>query len=241
MTFNHNLANEFLEAIFPIPEQFGVILQDNDIGEFVGKPINYNILKTKLQTIDPDVNLYFGMSKLVILSPQLGDVAVKIPFNGYFTSEQDDKNDSKLHWHPFRWASGSDPSDYCLAEYEKYLKLITYDLDDFVAKTNLFRIIDQTYIFVQEFVISEDDDYEDHQASHKSQDLANRWYEERKFDIDSEWIANCIDKYGKSKVKRFLNYCNNIDLDILGDTHLSNYGYRKDGTPCLLDFSNFLE
>ena len=53
------------------------------------------------------------------------------------------------------------------------------------------------------------------------------------------FLANCLDKYGKSKVKRFLHYCANIDPDILEDIHDGNFGYRKDETPCLLDYSNF--
>ena len=59
--------------------------------------------------------------------------------------------------------------------------------------------------------------------------------------MDTNWIANCIDKYGQSKVERFLNYCENIDPDLLEDVHSGNYGYREDGTPAILDFSNFLD
>ena len=59
--------------------------------------------------------------------------------------------------------------------------------------------------------------------------------------MNTEWIAICLDKYGKSKVERFLYYCENIDLDILDDIHNGNYGYRTNGTPCIIDYSGYAD
>lgn len=230
MTFNHELVNQFLEAIFPLPQQFGIFLNEEKSSELT----DFSYFEEVIYDIDPNASICFGASKMVIISPNLGNIVIKIPFNGHF-NETDDK------WCPFMWATGSDPTDYCLAEYEKYNKLKTYGLDCFVAKVLYYKTICGTRIFLQEKITPEDDLCFSNQPSKKSQDLANRWYDEGKFYINPEWIANCLDKYGTSKVKRFLYYCTNIDLDILEDIHSGNYGYRDNETPCLLDYSNFLD
>lgn len=236
MTFNHKLVNKFLEAIFPLPEKFGISnYEDND-----SEPIDFSSFKEAVYDVDHDASVCFGVSKIVIISPHLGDVVIKIPFNGYFfETEDEDGNSNGIDWYSFYWATGSDPSDYCLAEYEKYNKLKTYGLDCFVAKILYYKTICGVRVFLQEKVIPQNDLCHSYKPSKKSQDLAKKWYNEGKFYINSEWIANCLDKYGKSKVKRFLYYCENIDPDILEDVHSGNYGYRKNETPVILDYSNF--
>lgn len=233
MTFNHKLVDEFLEAIFPLPEEFGVICcNDDDESE----PVDFSFFQEAIWDVDPDAIVCFGMSKIVIISPNLGNVVIKIPFNGYYMENDIDGN---LEWNPFCWAAGSDPKDYCLTEFEKYNRLKTYGLDCFVAKVIFYKEMCGVRIFLQEQVIPENDSYCTRRPSRKSQDLANKWYDEGKFYIEPEWIANCLDKYGKSKVERFLYYCANIDPDILEDVHSGNFGYRGDETPCILDFSNY--
>lgn len=232
MTFNYDNINKVLQAIFPLPEKFGLI-QNDGIGTSEFEDIEFN-----LQSADPAAFLNHGASKLVIISPSFGDVVIKIPFNGYY--EEDDES-GELHWFDFEWAAGSDSSDYCLTEYEKYNKLKVYGLDCFVAKTFYYKTIDGIRIFLQEHVIPENDLCLSYTPSAKSKKLADKWQNEGMFYIDSEWIANCLDKYGQSKVKRFLDYCANIDLDILEDTHCGNFGYRTNGTPAILDYSNYLD
>ena len=226
---NYELIDRFLERIFPLPENFGLKLTDEEDSE----PVYFSDFEDAVYKTDISASVYFGMSKIVITSPNLGDVVIKIPFNGYFSDS--------FEWHPFVWATGSDAADYCLAEYEKYNKLKTYGLNCFVAKTIYYKTIDGIRIFLQEKVTPENDIYKTKKPSKKSRDIASKWYEEGKFDINPEWIATCLDRYGKSKVKRFLYYCANLDLDILEDAHGGNFGYREDGTPALLDFSNFLD
>ncbi len=232
MTFNHKLVDEFLKAIFPLPQKFGVIYSEDE--EL--KPINFSSFQEAILSVDHDAHINFGVSKMVIISPNLNNIVIKIPFNGYY---MENALDGDLEWNPFCWATGADPKDYCLAEFEKYKKLKTYGLDCFVAKTMFYKKFHGIRIFLQEQIIPENNSYYTCKPSKNSQDLANRWYDENKFDIDPEWVANCLDKYGKSKVERFLSYCDNIDLDILDDMHDGNYGYRNNNTPCLLDFSNF--
>ena len=224
MTFNHNAVDKILTAIFPLPEEFGL---DNNT-----EPINFKLIQNQIKTVDACAHINFGISKMAIISPSFNNVVIKIPFNGEF--------DEYAEWLPFEWANGSSSSDYCLVEYEKYCRLKTYGLDCFVAKTIKYKTIDNVRIFIQEKVIPEEDTCSlDFIPSLKSKELARRWQEEGQSIFDTLWFANCLDKYGQSKVQRFLYYCNNIDLDILEDTHEGNYGYRENGTPVILDYSNF--
>lgn len=232
MIFNHKLVDKFLEALFPLPEGFGIICFYNDESE----PIDFSSLQEIIWNVDPSATITFGMSKLVIISPNLGNIVIKIPFNGYY---MENEINGDLEWHSFCWATGSDSKDYCLTEFEKYNRLKTYGLDCFVAKVMFYKKICGVRVFLQEQVIPENDSCYIHKPSRKSQDLANKWYDEGKFYIEPEWIANCLDKYGKSKVERFLYYCVNIDPDILEDVHSGNFGYRKNETPCILDYSNY--
>lgn len=232
MTFNYHNINKVLEAIFPLPKNFGLI-QEEQLETDAFWDLEY-----ELHSIDPSAFLSHGASKLVIISPNFGNVVIKIPFNGFYI---EDNENGDLYWQDFSWATGSDSSDYCLAEYEKYHKLKAYGLDCFVAKTLYYKTICGFRIFLQEKIIPENDLYLSYTPTAKSKKLADKWRNEGIFYIDSEWIANCLDKYGQSKVKRFLNYCSNIDLDILEDSHCGNFGYRENGTPAILDYSNFLD
>ena len=231
MIFNHNVINKILKEIFPLPKHFGIIEGVDPTTEIIN-------ITNKIRQIEPTISLYHGASKMVIASPIIGNTVIKIPFNGFY---EEDCETGELYWNDFCWATGSDSSDYCLAEYEKYHRLKTYGLDCFVAKTLYYKTIDGIRIFLQEQITPENDLCSFYTPSQQSKNIANKWYTEGKFNIESEWIANCLDKYGQSKVKRFLHYCKNIDLDILEDAHGGNYGYRTNGTPAILDYSNYMD
>ena len=238
MVFNHELVDNILNVIFPLPENFGIILYANEYeeDEYL-EEIKHNVKK-----IDPTIFIEYGMSKMVIMSPKLENIVIKIPFNGYFMEEKDlNTEERKKVWEPFYFAPCSNSSDYCLAEFEKFDKLKTYDLECFVANTIYYKNIFNTNVFIQEQITPINYSEKTYKPSKNSRDIAERWHEEEKTYMDTDWIANCIDKYGQSKVEKFLNYCSNMDPDILEDMHCGNYGYREDGTPALLDFSNYLD
>lgn len=237
MVFNHNAINQILDAIFPLPEEFGVIVYDDGPTELA---YDYEIRKA-INAVDDSAHIFYGLSKLVITSNKIGDVVIKIPFNGNFVQYiNEDNEEEPLEWEPFFWAPGSDRSDYCLAEFEKFKKLKKYGLDCFVAKTILYKVCCGVRVFIQEKVTPMEDSCENHPSSQKSQDLVRQWRKEKKCFLSFDWVANCIDKYKQSKVERFLSYCENIDSDILEDMHDGNFGYRKNGTPVILDYSNFI-
>lgn len=234
MTFDREKIDAILNNIFPLPKEFGSVNYDYEF-----EVINENILRQAIFEVDPFAYICYGASKLVIISPKIKNIVIKIPFNGTYYSIEED---GSIVWEPFHWAPGSDNTDYCLAEYEKYCRLKTYGLDCFVAKTCYYKTIDNVRIFLQEKVILNSEScYSNAFPSEKSKSIAQNWWAEGVICIDPEWIASCLDKYGKSKVERFLWYCNNIDLDILEDAYSSNIGYRENGTPVIADYSNFLE
>ena len=220
--FNEDFANKMLATLCPLPNYFG-----RDSASDHDAAINYWFNK-----YDFNASIKYGASKLVILSPEFGDSVLKISFKGYF--DDDDE------WVPFQHAPGSDSADYCLAEYEKYKKLKELNLDCFVAKTSPYMTIGDVRVFIQE-KITPYDEILDCSFDHPTKDsmkLAEKYCPSSSLDLT--WIANCFDSYGTSKVKDFFDYCAK-DLDILNDFYETNYGYRKNGTPALLDFSNFLE
>ena len=232
MTFNHEKVDEILDALFPLPDRFGVDI-DND-----STPLDIDMIEEAVHGADPDADIRSGVSKLVIISDNIGDVVIKIPFNGYLEEPIDD-TDEEDDWHYFEGASSTDCTDYCLAEYEKFQELQNEHLNCFVAKTEFYVERCGVRVFVQEKVTPENDSWRTPQASKASETIANEWYDEGRFYINPDWIANCIDQYGTVQVQRFLDYCKYVDPDILGDVHSGNYGYREDGSPVILDYSNY--
>lgn len=239
MNINYSFVDEILDAIFPLPEKFG-------IGADMDKVEN---IETILQRdINEDIRVCHGISKMVILAPALGDIVIKIPFNGQYSygyrsgpcrhsSKWVGKSEfgDPIEFEYFSGAGGSDEMDYCLAEYEKYEDLKDFGLDIFVAKTSFYKVKDGVRIFLQERANAVEDSIATPRPSEKSVKTAQGWSDYMNLD----WVANCIDRYGEEITERFLNYALTNDEDILGDMHDGNFGYRDDGTPVLLDFCDF--
>lgn len=244
MNINYSFVDEILDAIFPLPEKFG-------IGADMDKVEN---IETILQRdINEDIRVCNGISKMVILAPALGDIVIKIPFNGQYTygerfgprrhsSKWVDESEEgvPIEFEYFSGAGGSDETDYCLAEYEKYQNLIASCLDIFVAQTLFYKIKNGVRIFLQERVNPVEDSIATPRPSEKSIKAAKRYSNDSAYVyMDCNWIANCIENYGEEITEKFLSYATDIDEDILGDMHDGNFGYRDDGTPVLLDFCDF--
>lgn len=223
---DYSLIDHILEAIFPLPTQFGLLYKE----ESDDAPVNLVELEEALCSIDPEAKVDYGVTKLVISSPKLAGVVIKIPFNGIFYG---------AYWTPFVFAPGSDKSDYCLAEYEKYNSLKEHDLGCFVAKTSFYKTVDGRRIFLQEFVTPEYEIIASPKPSKKSDDLAKKIAKKRGFYYNKTWLANCLENYGEDAVIQLFEYYRLVDRDILSDLHDGNIGYREDGTPAILDFSNF--
>lgn len=181
-----------------------------------------------------------GVSKLVFVLKEQ-DWVIKIPFNGYYSNVLDDETceygkEEEEYWTFFQYAA-ENGWDYCNVELEKYESVQSRGLECFFADTRYLCSDKNNYpIYIQEKVIPCSDDKEKRTPSKKSLELVKD-----KHYFNDEWVAIAIDFYGEHKVKQFLDYIENIDPIISDDLHTGNYGYRPDGSPCLLDFSGWSE
>lgn len=175
-----------------------------------------------------------GVSKFVFVLKEC-DWVIKIPFNGFYLNCWDETTgDYNEEWSPFNGANGW---DYCNIELEKYEEVQSRGLECFFADTR-YLCSDRNYhpIYIQEKVIPCSNDKTKRTPSNKALEFVkNKSY------FNSTWVAIAIDFYGEEKVNQFLDYIMNIDPVIYGDLHDGNYGYREDGSPCLLDFSGWCE
>lgn len=176
MNFNRELALELVNAVFDMmPEdyQFGPVCGNDQI------PTNFEMIYDEVKKVDVDAELHYGISKLVIISPHLGDYVIKVPFNGMYEENYDcgcskedgcDYNgrcccycehgvepDYKDYWCDYSNADSPTGWNYCDAEWQKYKNLRKIGLDYFVAKTYPFVEINGFKCFIQEVAIAEND------------------------------------------------------------------------------------
>lgn len=260
MNFNRELALKLVNAVFDmIPEdyQFGPVCEDDQI------PTNFKMIYDEAKKVDVDVKLHYGISKLVIISPHLGNYVIKVPFNGmyeenydYGCSKEDGCNysccccgsckygikpDYKDCWCDYSNADSPTGWNYCDAEWQKYKNLRKVGLDCFVAKTYPFIEIGGFKCFIQEVATAEDDadGNETSRVTVASRKKAESLNSEFHCDLDEDWLGLCVEIFGANKVRRFMKYVEEKDPEILNDMHSGNYGYRPNGTPCILDFASF--
>lgn len=245
---NYELINKVLDAIIPlIPEHFGKIYGPYSFSsstaeeEFDDCPFITSI-QDVLFKVDPFAFVKSGASKIVIISPKFGGAILKISFNGFFELideyNYEDTSPDNTIWTPFHQVAdkkNNNISDYCLAEFHKYNNLAEQQLECFVAETVLYLTVSNINVFLQEYVIPLKDHKSEPHPSKEARQLAASICKP----VTTDWIAMCIECYGQKKVEKFFDYCDRIDPDLISDTHYGNYGYREDGSPCILDFSGF--
>ena len=260
MNFNRELALKLVNAVFnmmPEDYQFGPVCENDQI------PTNFEMIYDEVQSVDADAELYYGISKLVIISPHLGDYVIKVPFNGMYEENYDcgcskedgcDYNgrcccycehgiepDYKDYWCNYSNADSPTGWNYCDAEWQKYKNLRKIGLDCFVAKTYPFIEIEGFKCFIQEVAIAEDDADGDEtsRVTKASRKKAENINSEFHCCLNEDWLGLCVETFGANKVRRFMKYVEKKDPEILNDMHSGNYGYRPNGIPCILDFSSF--
>ena len=260
MNFNRELALELVNAVFDmIPEdyQFGPVCGNDQT------PTNFEMIYDEVKSVDADAELHYGISKLVIISPHLGDYVIKVPFNGmyeenydYGCSKEDGcdyscrcccdcehgvKPDYKDYWCDYSNADSPTGWNYCDAEWQKYKNLRKIGLDCFVAKIYPFIEIGDFKCFIQEVATAENDadGNETSRVTAISRKKAESLNSEFHYGLNEDWLGLCVEIFGANKVRRFMKYVEEKDPEILNDMHDGNYGYRPNGTPCILDFASF--
>lgn len=250
MRYNRDVAMRIFEILEDcLPANFGKI-QDDDFIVDMGE------IEDRIWAIDHTVKFYSGISKLAIVAKSLGEVAIKVPFNGCYeyseeyydylhSDEYDDEEDwgfsSKYYFEKFCGGGGRYNDDYCAEEYATYKELKELGYENFVAETELLGGINGMYILVQEFVTSMNDFDKKIINSKKSVEASKRIREDyiSANNVDDDWVAACIEHYGEELSEKFFNYTEEDGYSILADAHWGNYGYREDGSPCVLDFSDY--
>ena len=254
MRYNRDVAMRIFAVLEKyLPERFGKVQDDDFI-------VDMNEIESRIWAIDHTVKFYSGISKLAIVAESLGEVAIKVPFNGcyeysdeyyhgYQHSDEDDYADDEEEWdfdrqYQFEYfcsGGGKCNNDYCAEEYAAYKELKELGYEKFVAETELLGGINGMYILVQEFVTSMNDFDKKVINSKRAIETSERIREDycTANNVDDDWVAACVEHYGEELSEKFFNYTEEDGYSILADAHWGNYGYRKDGSPCILDFSDF--
>lgn len=249
MKFNAELGMRIIkaiEAIMPDGTSFWKAADEdcgfdefygaNEYGEFLTRTDIMNAI----MKVDPMATIDNGCSKMVIISPNLGDVVLKIPFRGIIVLES-------YTFRPFKDAPYDCEWNYCESECIIYNMLKELDLIQYVAETAFFTKLGDIPCYVQEAVIKESDiDDTFHKISINSMNSAETIQNDVfvLHDISVSWLGLCIDFYGEKSLQQFITLLKDIKgcgFYIGSDLHDNNYGERIDGTPCILDFSGFFD
>ena len=235
---NKNVLKDLFSKI-TIPSQFGGDIDGEDytnIDEWVSDIINKNKLNNSIE-------YRHGVSKAVFIFNNLNFV-IKIPFNGSWECEYGlDKDSDRVveisrDWYDFI------TEDYCEKELSKYTKAKEKGLEIFFAAVDNFTLSENRKpIYIQEKVIPFYEYEKENKISitEEHEMLARRLrcdFHSRLFD---SWIAAAIKYYGFDLTKKFLSFIEKEDYEIGADLHSGNYGFRENGTPCLLDYSGWEE
>jgi hypothetical protein len=213
--------NDVLNMTFP--SNFGS--GEDDIETDCICEVEYN-LSTKYK-----VSTAYGASKFVIFLNE-NEVA-KIPFTGSYSygwNEETEETDyDEIVFDEFC------TKDYCAVEAAVYSDAVAAGVEQFFASTKFAgnTFIDKTPIYLSERVIPFDClDNEQRSCSDDSRDKARKLHGR----CPIEWTGLAIEYYGETAVKKLFDF---IEKEGIDDLHRGNVGIRKDGSPCLLDYSGF--
>ena len=242
---------EFIKELFAeidLPDDFGPTEYDDYDGEDILWRLNSNSeIKFKAAC---------GASKFVLISDAFPFV-VKVSFNGYWVKDERDEvdeedeveHDDDYYFVEFEGANTSKfykgihtNDDYCATEAAIYQKMHELGFERFFAKTSFLSCVNHKRIFVQEkvtpYLSVENDVFKSIHTSKEAADLANRI----RIPFSAVWIESAIRFYGLKLTLDFMNFLvsdDNIARIIIDDLHSNNYGYRKNGEPCILDYSGY--
>lgn len=143
---------------------------------------------------------------------------------------------------PFNGA-GDYEWDYCGLELEYYTQIAEYGFAKFYAKTAFLGTTQNGFpCYIQEWCESYDDSEADtssseHSRSHVQELKTNDNYRSYFYD---DWVALAVERYGEELVDAFLLKFLREHNEYVGDMHSGNFGFRADGSPVIIDFSDFM-
>lgn len=171
----------------------------------------------------------FGATKLVLIFKDLGFV-IKIPLSYCNGEELCGAEDALDNW------------NYCEQEAVRFEWMRDEKLDKIFAETRRLTDIHSFPIYIQEYVETlnkiSNEKREDAYYSHtnldtkKIEEISNKNNYEN---IDIEWEADVLVKYGEEFYTHFMNVISDYDIR---DLRIANIGYI-DKRPVILDYAGF--
>ena len=218
-----------------LPEtEFGYYINDDsDLEEMACDFIN------ALRKINISAEVFAGVSKLVIV-PAEGDYVIKIPFDGQYDYDYNDKEETEERvWYPYTNASGdflTSDWDYCEVEVAIYEKAVECTVEDFFVETMQIDEVLGRPIYIQKKAISiEEGGDNGKEASPEAK--KNRCYCKPENEwIPPSWLEAAIDFYGLENTVKLKNF---IDDYYLKDFHSGNIGYTSEGKPVIIDYAGW--
>ena len=222
---------------------------------------NYDEVTCAIKQELPDMQIAFdsGLSKLVILIPN-EEFVIKIPYSKLF--DEDSYNADHSYWDSgeaeedyaepleenyfvnFECATSdkvetSSNWDYCELECAFYEAAYEEGLAQYFAKEELYSMILDQPIYIQERVIPLDVEITSSRKTYteETKETSKRCDELDIRCFNSIWITDFFNCYGEEefiKLSKFLKKMSIYDL------HSGNLGYLH-GAPVLLDYSDFRE
>ena len=182
--------------------------------------------------LDSTIETAYGASKFVIFLND--EEVIKVPFNGCFW--YDDDEEGGMRFDEFN------NNDYCATEAAVYADAVALGVEKFFASTKYYgSTIDHTPIYIAERVYSfyENDDIRHKtESSEESNKKAMEINKESHLHFSAEWLAKAIEFYGVDAINDLVAF---IELEHINDFHNGNLGFRKDGSPVILDYSGYEE
>lgn len=243
MTLDKNLISDVCNSLF-IPADFGI---DEDGDDLYGI---FDAVADDMRDVLPEnsYRLASGVTKLVII-PEYCDFVFKVSFTGCYYQQYDDnklkdEDEDSYTFEQFCGSGGSDSADYCLAEYEKYQDLKAAGVGMFFAETEFAGTTkDGSRIFIQEKVYPRSHGGSSKKISQESKDHVKNMKNHRELSVfdyiyDTDWWALAFECYGENALHALEEYIQKDDSP-LQDMHNENFGWRLDGTPCIIDFTDY--
>lgn len=179
-----------------------------------------------------DVTTAYGASKFVIILND--DEVVKVPFNGSYW--YDDEAEGGMRFDYFN------NTDYCATELAVYNDAVALGVEKFFTSIKSCGYAkDGTPIYVAErvYTLYENDELINKtNATKDSIDKAEEIRKEYHKYFPQIWLEKAIEYYGEKAVIDLMAF---IELEHINDFNTGNVGFRKDGSPVILDYSGYEE
>lgn len=182
--------------------------------------------------LDNTVKTAYGASKFVIFISD--NEVVKVPFNGCYWYDEDAEGGWRF--------DEFNNNDYCATEAAVYADAVALGVEKFFASTKYYgSTIEGTPIYVAErvYTLYENDELRNRtDVTKDSIDTAKEISIEYHKYFPQIWLEKAVEYYGEKAVIDLMAF---IELEHINDFNTGNVGFRKDGSPVILDYSGYEE